>query len=106
MFQGGLDSRAFALAGADADQGHVAGEIPAFAPGLEAARGAGDFVADAGKLPEGGAGAGCAAVFSVRRFSRTARSASWRCSAVGDPSNQPSNARSTLGTLQKFVEIV
>lgn len=58
------------------DHGDVAEEIPALVPGLDAARpaspvgyvgtsGVGDLVADSGKLPEGGAGAGCAAGFGL-----------------------------------------
>jgi len=58
------------------NHGDVAEKIPTFVPGLEAAGGVGDFVADAGELSEGRAGAGDAAAFGldhrdvvdVRRF--------------------------------------
>ena len=59
-----------------ADHGDVAEEVAALVPGLEAFHGVGDLVADAGKLTEGRAGAGCSAGFGldhrdvvvVRRF--------------------------------------
>ena len=67
---------AFSVVRVHADHGDVAEEVPAFVPGLEAAGGVGDFVADAGELPEGRTGAGDAAAFGldhrdvvvVRRF--------------------------------------
>jgi hypothetical protein len=54
---------AFSVVRLHADHGDVAEEVPVIVPGLEAFRGVGNLVADAGKLPEGRAGAGCSAGF-------------------------------------------
>lgn len=67
---------AFAVVRLHADHGDVPEEVAALVPGLEAFHGVSDLVANGFKLPEGRAGAGCAAGFGqdhrdvivVRRF--------------------------------------